>query len=49
MTTPETQHEVEKMDQLEFDQHLFEMFIEDYIENQVQRMMECPVRNPQIA
>ena len=49
MTTPETQNEVEKQDQLEFDKHLFELFMEDYIENQVQRMMECPVQHPQIV
>ena len=41
MTTPDIRAEIERQDQLESDQHFFEMFMSDHIENQVQRMMEC--------
>lgn len=34
---------------LEFDLYLFEMFLGDHIENQVQRMMDCSVQNSKIA
>ena len=45
MTPPEITTESERQDQLELDQHLFEMFMSDQIENHVQRMMECTFQN----
>ena len=40
MTTHEIIIELERLEQLESDQHLFEMFLSDHIDNQFQRMME---------
>ncbi len=37
MTTSDLKTEIERLNQLESDQHLFEMFLNDHIENQVQR------------
>ena len=39
MTTTETTTDIESQKELEFDQHLFEMFMSDHIENQVQRLI----------
>ena len=49
MTHAKPKAELQRQDQLESDQHLFEMFLNDHIENQVKRMMECEVQNPNIA
>jgi hypothetical protein len=49
MTPSKTKAELQRQDQLESDQHLFEMYLNDHIENQVQRMMECDGQNPKIA
>jgi hypothetical protein len=40
MTTTVIKSEVERQDDLKYDQYLFEIFRNDHIENQVQRMME---------
>ena len=40
MNTTETKANNERQDELEYDQYLFELFRNDHIENQVQRMME---------
>ena len=49
MINAKTKAELQRQDQLESDQHLFDMFLDDHIENQVQRVMDCTVHNPKIA
>ena len=49
MIHAKTKAELQRQDQLDSDQHLFEMFLNDHIENQVQRMMDCSVQNLKIA
>ena len=46
MTALEITTEHERSEQLESDQHLFEMFLSDHIDNHVQRMMEGLGLNP---
>lgn len=46
MTNTDINTELNRQLQLESDQHLFEMFLIDHIDNQVQRMMEGDFRNP---
>jgi len=45
MKTNEEAINLEWLDSLEDDLHLFELFISDYIENQVQRLMEMQNSN----
>lgn len=49
MTNTDINTELNRQLQLESDQHLFEMFLSDHIDNQVQRMMEGAGRNPKFA
>ena len=46
MIKPEIKTEKERPDELEYDQYLFEIFMSDHIENQVERMMECCNEQP---
>jgi len=40
MKLSETINDTASQDDLEYDQYLFDLFLSDHIENQVQRMME---------
>jgi len=46
MKLPETITDSQRQDDLDFDQYLYEVFLNDHIENEILRQMEYPVETP---